>query len=315
MAEKDLTPLFTRVATGLLLFAGFVPLVREVGGAVGAERATRAIEGVETSLGLETIAWLVPSALGLGWVALVAHLLAAFLLCVRVREDAGIAASLITLALWVSFPIALLHGSVFGPENIGLALGLGAAAIANRGNLIVGGSLVVLSGTIGMAGPIFAIAFAKQGKFSLVAALSLLLVVFLPGPDIEGLPELGAHPVDGFGFAGLSAVGLGLALHFGRRWSERFRQFPEFDGMEATLGIGILVWVFEGGSLVLLVPGAAILGALVYRTLLPRLLALKAGLGPVVVAIGLVAVPGLAGYEHMLKRIQAEAAESPEPVE
>ena len=68
----------------------------------------------------------------------------------------------------------------------------------------------------------------------------------------------------------------------------------------ALLLAGLLSLTLEPDrSLVLLTPMAAAAGAAFFVQIARPLLALRAGLAPVVAAVALVAVPGLAGFEHM----------------
>ena len=341
--DRDLLALLGRVAVGLLLLAALVPRARTIAEPnVGDARAAAAANGEAAStLGLRAYerwtrslagdddraaTWLQVSALG-------AHLLAALALAGLLVATHGLAAALFALALWASLPIAVLHGTLWGPENVGMAIGLltgvaatrwvrggghGAAALAALGAaaaLLVGpvASCFLLAATTPHV-------FTARGTVAAAAAAGLLLAGLLlhQGAAYGGpLPPPGAHLVEALGLAAYAVGLLGLLLRATRHLVPGARERldalavgppPQVDLVLPLLAFGLLR-VGPGASWVLLSPAVSAAGAALFVQVARPLLALRAGLGPVVVAVGLVVVPGLAGFEHMRQTYLAEQAE------
>lgn len=353
--DRRLLEVLEHVALLALLLAALVPRARDVARPLdnaGSDRAAavlfeRAPEAPGTRWLADRLADLLPAAVdattrtnlvaGFQVVALAAHLLAAWALARLLRLTHGPAAALLAVTFWGTLPIAVLHGSLFGPENFGLACGL-VAAVLLHGWLRDGRSLaaglalaVALVGlSFGWTSTLLLAAVPAASWRTPRAQVSLAVALLLLGAAgvVHGLGErpghiqLGRGPVDAFGLTGLVAL-LGLGLRLTRQLSptrrERLDRFavgapPSVDLVVPLSLLGAAAYLLEpDASLLLFVPALAAGAAAVFVQVSRPLLGLRAGLGPVVVAVALVAIPGLAGYEVL--RRQVADLPSPRPVE
>ena len=342
--DRDLLALLGRVAVGLLLFAALVPRARTIAEPnVGDARAAAAVEGTdELPPGLAAVArWTRAlagdkerAATGLQVLALVLHLAAGLALVGLLVEAHGIAAALFALALWAGLPIAVLHGPLWGPENVGLGLGLGAGYAATRW-IRAGGRAACVSAcagglstiVTGLPGACFVLASVaphwrtSRGRraVGLAVGLPLVALVFDRGGAEALLPQVGSGPLQAIGIPALLVMSLGVLLRAARGLDERARLRldgfavgapPRVDLVPPLLIAGVVALrIADDASWVLLTPAVAAAGAAFFVQVARPLLALRAGLGPVVVAVGLVVVPGLAGFEHMRQAYLGEQAE------
>lgn len=341
--DRDLIALLGRVAVGLLLLAALVPRARTIAEPnVGDARAAAAVAGEAGSpLGLRAYERWTRSLAGdddraATWLqvsALAAHLLAALALAGLLLETHGLAAALFALALWAGLPIAVLHGALWGPENVGLAVGLGTGLAASRWIRGGGRGTAALAGLgsgvallCGPAATCFLVAATAphaarpRGRVAALLGVGLLLagqLLHQGGPAGPPLPAPGAHPVQALGLAACSVGLLGLLLRATRPLVPGARERldalavgapPKVDLVLPLLALGLLS-LGPDSSWVLLAPAASAAGAALFVQVSRPLLALRAGLGPVVVAVGLVVVPGLAGFEHMRQTYLAEQPE------
>lgn len=314
------------IAVGLLLLAALIPRARYIlEPNVGDRRVTAAIQAGDWPA--DSVADVDPE-LGralLQCAALAAHLLAALALTWLLGQTHCLAAGLFSLALWASLPIAILHGSLWGPENAGMACGLlcGASAVRwIRGGAAPALITAVLLGLIGLrvgpTAPCFAVAILlplvrhSRGRLAVVAGATLIMGAWLLQPELSPertLPAIGRSPLEALGLAALAVSAIGLLSRVSRGVSPGARERldrlavgprPQIDLVLPLLaGALASLALEEGQSLVVLTPLVAASGAAFFIQIARPLLALRAGLAPVVVAVGLVALPGLAGFEHM----------------
>jgi hypothetical protein len=333
--------LLERAALVLLLLAAFVPRARTLGlEQAGGDRAAGAVlsgpdagplvqrssVGVALSLANERPG---RAALLLQTLGLAAHLLAAAALAWMLRMTHGTPASLFALALWGTLPIALLHGTLWGRENLGLATGLLGAGLGLRAVLEGGTAPWVGLVLVGLAGAgagwtcaalLVAVSVAtcaqrgRENRALLFAGLALALAgvtaaVNLPWLASPTAGEAGRAPLEAFGWMALLVCLIGACLRAvwwsgGQARASLDRAgvgpAPRLDLVLPLLVAGLAAWKLEGErSLVLLTPAFAAGGAAAFMLLARPLLRLRAGLGPVVIAVGLVAIPGLANFEHL----------------
>lgn len=352
--------LLERAALALLLLAVCVPRARILGlDQPGADRAAAAVlaelqgDPVETSapgqrLAVRAVLAMTEesaaAAVALQVLGLIAHLGAAAALAWLLYMTHGAAAALFALALWGTLPVALFHGTLWGPENLGLACGLfgaglGLDALRRGGALtwmcLIGAALVgaacgwtcaVLLVAVTAAAGTQANWTAPHRRLAGLALVCLVLTAALnaawwPG---RGVARLGNTPVGAFGamalVVGLIGAGLRALRYRAADIRERIDRYgvgpaPSLDLVLPLLVAGGVAWHLEGrSSLVLFTPALAAAGAAAFMQLARPLLRLRAGLAPVVAAVGLVAFPGLASFERLRgehAHSWSQAAESP----
>ena len=321
----------TRAALAALLLAALFPRAREIGVGVGHLRAAAVVASrgwaratVEEGLDPALLANLVEVG------ALAAHLAAALALSLTLERVHAPAAGLFALALWGALPIACLHGSLWGPENLGLAAGLWAGLTADhwvssgrRRWFTAGLAALALCAATGPIGALFALALLlappREGSPRLAVALAGCLVALgvgylLETPPPGGLPGPRIGIGDAFGLPALAVATFGIASRLLRLGSSQRRarldRFAVGTPPRRELVLALLAaaaaaqLLVPESSLLLWAPALAAAGSAFFVQMSRPLLGLRAGLGPVIIAVGLVVIPGLAGFEHLRQEVR-----------